>query len=414
MSVALVGSVAVVGGGPAGLMAATMLARRGHRVILFEGKASPGRKFLLAGRSGLNLTHSEPLPAFMRRYGPWAGHFAELLKAFSPDDLRDFFQELGVETFVGTSGRVFPKEFRASSALRKWLSHLAELGVEIRTRYQWLGFEGECLLFDTPQGPVRVTADATILALGGASWPRMGSDGAWVPALEAIGLTIRPFEPANCGVRVNWSSFFRDRFAGSPLKTLVLHCGASSQHGEVVVTEQGLEGGGLYPLIPALREQIALTGTGLLHLDLKRDLDETEIKFRLSGPRGGKSLSTALAKWLHLPPVAIALLRETLSPDELADSGALARGIKALPVLVQGLAPLDKAISSAGGVAFEGLDSTLMVRGRPGLFLAGEMLEWEAPTGGYLLQGCFSTGWWAGLSAAVWLNEHYPPTGLTG
>ncbi len=388
--------VVVIGGGPAGLMAATAAAQGGAEVEVFEAKPSVGRKFLLAGRSGLNLTHSEPRERFLARYGERSEVFARFLDAFSPEDLRIFLGRLGVETFIGSSGRVFPKEFKASATLRAWLAHLAELGVSLRTRHRWLGWDGDgALIFDSAEGRIIRRPDATILALGGASWPRMGSDAAWVSLLEEKGVRVAPLEASNCGVEVAWSEPLRERFAGQPLKNVVLSCGGQEAGGEIVITRYGLEGGTVYALSAVLREQLRRQGHGVLRIDLKRDLGQEEILRRLSQGRGAASLPNHLKKALKLPPPSYSLIRDC-APEALADPAKLAAAIKALPVRVEALRPVEEAISTAGGIAFDELTEALELKKLPSVFACGEMLDWDAPTGGYLLQGCFSTGWWVG------------------
>jgi uncharacterized flavoprotein (TIGR03862 family) len=375
--------IAVIGAGPAGLMAAERLSGHGLKVTVFDAMATPGRKFLMAGRGGLNLTHSEPLPKFIARYGERAAQVAPWLDRFSPEDLRNWADGLGAETFVGSSGRVFPKAMKASGLLRNWLRRLNERGVVFQLRHRWSGFDGDRLRFD---GEIRsVAARATVLALGGASWPKLGSDAAWVPILKARGVEIRPFQPANCGFEIGWSAHFRDRAAGQPLKNIALSLGGEPVPGEMVVTRHGIEGGAVYAISAALRDRLP----AILSLDLKPQMAVDALASRLAERRKGRSLSAWLTAELRLSPVAYSLLREVADvvPDE---PKALARLIKAVPLKVERTRPIDEAISSAGGIGFDAVNDGLMLRALPGIFVAGEMLDWEAPTGGYLLQGCMS------------------------
>lgn len=389
--------VAVIGAGPAGLMAAEVIAGAGHRVAVFERMPTPARKMLLAGRGGLNLTHSEPLDAFVARYGERAGFFAGCLADFTPADLRAWAAGLGVETFVGSSGRVFPTGMKASTLVRAWLRRLDGLGVELHTRHRWLGWDGDgaLRLLRADGAEVAVTARAVVLALGGASWPRTGSDGAWTGILAARGVAVAPLRPSNVGFEVPWSEHLRARHSGEPVKSVGLAFGDRRLKGEFVVTEAGIEGGAVYALSAPMRDAIERDGWASLTLDLMPDLREEEIRRRLRG-RGAQSLSTFLKKALNLTGVRAALLREFAPVADLSDPAALARHIKGLAVPLTGVRPIERAISSAGGVRFEDVDDGLMLRHLPGVFVAGEMLDWEAPTGGYLLQGCFATGLRAG------------------
>jgi uncharacterized flavoprotein (TIGR03862 family) len=400
-------SVAVVGGGPAGLMAAEMLAARGVAVTLYEQMPSLGRKFLLAGRGGLNLTHSEALPDFLARYGDAEPHLRKAIEAFSPDAVRAWCEGLGQETFVGSSGRVFPKSFKTSPLLRAWLRRLASAGVMVKLRHRWVGWDkqGE-LLFDAADGRLGVRADAVVLALGGASWPRLGSDGAWAGALRDAGLTVMPLRPANCGFVANWSDLFSGRFEGAPLKRIELSFGGRSVRGDAIVTRQGLEGGAVYAVSASLRDAIENSGEAVLHISLRPDLATDDLQRRLEAPRNKQSLATFLRKSAGLSPVAIGLLHET-APRRLSGMTAsdLAALIHAVPMRLVAAAPLERAISTAGGVVFGELDETFMLRRRPGVFVAGEMLDWEAPTGGYLLQAAFSTGAAAARGALAWLDR---------
>jgi uncharacterized flavoprotein (TIGR03862 family) len=400
--------VAVIGAGPAGLMAAEVLARGGARVTLYERMPSVARKFLLAGRGGLNLTHSEELSRFLARYGAAMPQLRAAIEAFPPAAVRAWSEGLGQDTFVGSSGRVFPKAFKTSPLLRAWLRRLDEAGAGLRLRHQWIGWdERGDVLFDTPGGRVSVPADAVVLALGGASWPRLGSDGGWVDALAKAGVTVAPLQPANCGFIVNWSDVFRDRFEGEPLKRIELTFGGQSVRGEAVITRQGLEGGAIYALSAPLRDAIAATGEAVLHIALRPDLSAAQLQRRLETPRHKQSLSTFLRKAVNLSPPAIGLLHEAMAQAAdgfvAMDESGLAELINAVPVRLVGTAPLDRAISTAGGIAFGEIDDGFMLRRRPGVFVAGEMLDWEAPTGGYLLQASFATGAAAARGALAWL-----------
>jgi hypothetical protein len=400
----------VIGAGPAGLMAAEILAQSGISVTVYDAMASAGRKFLMAGRGGLNLTHSEALPAFLARYGAATPYLAAAIEAFPPDRLRQWSEELGQPTFVGSSGRVFPKAFKASPLLRAWLRRLDTIGVKFALRHRWTGWDhaGQ-LAFQTLDGTRLVEADATVLALGGASWPRLGSDGAWAEWLAARGVTIAALRPANCGVTVAWSDIFRDRFEGQPLKGATLSYAARTVRGEVVVTRTGLEGGAIYALSADLREAIASSRQVTLQIALRPDLERTELIARLSAPRGKQSFSNWLRKAANLSPVAIGLLQEAAMASgpslSMLSSASLAELINAVPVTLNGVAPITRAISTAGGISFDELDSDFMIRRLPGVFAAGEMLDWEAPTGGYLLQASFATGASAGRGVLKWLES---------
>ena len=386
--------VAVVGAGPAGLIAAETLARAGSMVTVFDRMANPGRKLLLAGRGGLNLTHSEPLPDFLQRYGPASRHLADAITAFPPNALTAWCEDLGQPTFVGTSGRIFPRSLKASPLLRAWLQRLNGLGVRFELSRQWTGWseKGHLALRSREGVESLFTADAAVLALGGASWPRLGSDGSWVPLLTARGVTINPLTAANCGVQIAWSPVFRDKHAGEPLKRIALSVGNQTVRGEAIVTQHGLEGGAVYQLVPAIREQLAAQGVCTLTLDLRPDMTEADLTSRLSTPIGKQTLSNHLRKAAGLPPVAISLLREASGKTLPTDMCVLAQLIRAAPLNVDGLEPIGRAISSAGGISWHELDSGFMLKRLPGTFAAGEMLDWEAPTGGFLLQACFATG----------------------
>jgi uncharacterized flavoprotein (TIGR03862 family) len=402
--------VAVIGAGPAGLMAAEVLAQGGAYVTVYDSMPSAGRKLLMAGRGGLNLTHSEPLPQFLARYREATPHLKAAVEAFPPKALRDWSDALGQPTFVGSSGRVFPKAFKASPLLRAWLRRLDSAGVQFALRHRWTGWdESGRLVFQTPEGPRLVDAGATVLALGGASWPRLGSDGAWVAMLAAKGVKISTLRPANSGFTVAWSDIFRDRFEGQPLKGVALTFGPHTLRGEAIVTRAGIEGGAIYALSAELREAIVKSGQETLNIALRPDLEINGLIARLSQPKGKQSFSNFLRKAVQLSPVGIGLLQEAAKASGLSLSSlspaALADLINAVPIRLTGTAPIARAISTAGGISFDELDADFMLRGLPGTFAAGEMLDWEAPTGGYLLQTSFATGAVAGRGALKWLNQ---------
>ncbi|MDN5001646.1 NAD(P)/FAD-dependent oxidoreductase [Bradyrhizobium sp. GCM10027634] len=402
--------VAVIGAGPAGLMAAEVLAQGGASVTVYDAMPSAGRKFLMAGRGGLNLTHSEPLTEFLPRYREAMPHLRAAVEAFPPDALRDWSAGLGQLTFIGSSGRVFPKTFKASPLLRAWLRRLDAAGVQFAFRHRWTGWdEKRQLELQTPDGLRAVAARAAVLALGGASWPRLGSDGAWVDILAAKGVAISKLRSANSGFTVAWSDVFRDRFEGQPLKGVALTIGAHTVRGEAMITRSGIEGGAIYALSAELREAVLGIGKATLMIALRPDLGADALTKRLSGNRGKQSLANFLRKAAQLSPVGIGLMQEAaiasgrplaaFSPAELADL------VNAIPVQLTGVAPLDRAISTAGGISFDELDDHFMLRKLPGVFAAGEMLDWEAPTGGYLLQASFATGAAAGRGALAWLKR---------
>jgi uncharacterized flavoprotein (TIGR03862 family) len=401
--------VAVIGAGPAGLMAAEVLAQGGATVTVYDAMPSAGRKFLMAGRGGLNLTHSEPLPKFLKRYGNARPALAAAISAFAPDGLREWSEALGQPTFIGSSGRVFPKAFKASPLLRAWLRRLDASAVQFKLRHRWTGWDDSGRLsFHTPDGASVVEAHATVLALGGASWPRLGSDGAWVEMLAARGVTVTPLRPANCGFTVAWSNIFRDRFEGHPLKGAALSFGARTVRGEAMVTRAGIEGGAIYALSADLREAIVDSGQATLHIALRPDLEMRELVARLSAPRGKQPFSNWLRKAAHLSPVGIGLLQEAAIASGVALSSvppaSLAGLINEVPISLNGMAPIARAISTAGGISFSEIDVDFMIRRLPGVFVAGEMLDWEAPTGGYLLQASFATGAAAGRGALKYLS----------
>lgn len=406
---------AVLGAGPAGLMAAEVMARAGLVVHVFDAMPSAGRKFLLAGKGGLNLTHGEPLEPFLSRYGPRRAAVEPWLRRFGPEALRDWARGLGVETFVGSSGRVFPRDLKAAPLLRAWLHRLRGQGVRFHMRHRWTGWADapagvHGLRFAAPAGEQEVRSRAVVLALGGASWPQLGSDGAWAALLAQRGVSVVPLAPSNCGFDVAaWSEHLRSRFAGAPLKNIALRCTAPDgrqfeQRGEAVLTASGLEGQLVYAASALLRDTIAAEGRAVAQLDLLADHSAEWVAAEVARPRGPRSLSTHLKSRLKLDGAKAALLHELLPKQTLADPAALAAAIKALPVTLVAPRPIAEAISSAGGVDFEALDEQLMLRALPGVFCAGEMLDWEAPTGGYLLSACFASGQVAGQGAAAYHN----------
>ncbi len=399
----------MIGAGPAGLMAAEMLARAGLGVTVYDRMPAPGRKFLLAGRGGLNLTHSEELERFLSRYREAAPRLRVAIEAFPPDALRAWCEGLGQETFVGTSGRVFPKAMKASPLLRAWLMRLAAMNVAYKPRHRWAGWNADGrLLFDTPAERVEAAHDAAIFALGGASWPRLGSDGHWTTFFAEREIAVSPLKACNCGFAADFSDLFRARFEGQPLQGTELRFEDASARGEAVVTKTGLEGGAIYALSPLLRDAIERDGEAILTIDLRPGLAASELENALAKPLGKQSFSNFLRKAVKLSPAARGLLQEAAHRDGAPLSsmglGALAALIKAVPVRLTATAGVERAISTAGGVAFAELDAHFMLRRMPGVFIAGEMLDWEAPTGGYLLQACFSTGVAAAKGAIEWLS----------
>ena len=427
--------VAIVGAGPAGLMAAETLARQGVSVHVFDAMPTVGRKFLLAGKGGLNLTHSEPAPTFVGRFGDRQQQLAPLLQPWGAEQVRAWAQDLGIGTFVGTSGRVFPTDMKAAPLLRAWLQRLRGMGVQFHMRHRWTGWsaDGAALQFTTPTGAVQVSARAVVLALGGASWARLGSDGAWAPWLVARGVAVAPLRPSNCGFdvlpqhtmghetrreflrellgqtpAVGWSAHFASRFAGQPFKSVAIAFTDSagrhfSRRGEFVATATGIEGSLVYAVSALLRDEVQAHGSATLHLDLLPDHSPERVLAEVRHPRGTRSLSSHLKSRLGLDGIKMGILYEQLGKERMNDPQALAQAIKALPITVVATRPIDEAISTAGGVQFEALDDHLMLRDLPGVFCAGEMLDWEAPTGGYLLTASMATGVRAGQGAAQWL-----------
>jgi uncharacterized flavoprotein (TIGR03862 family) len=402
-------TVAVIGAGPAGLMAAETLAKAGVRVIVYDKMAAPGRKFLLAGRGGLNLTHSEDLETFLVRYGSAEGRLRAAIEAFPPSALRAWCEELGQPTFAGTSGRIFPRTMKASPLLRAWLRRLTASNVTLKLRHQWLGWDfGGKLLFGSPDGKISVDASAAVFSLGGASWPRLGSDGEWTSTFAGHGIAVSPLKPSNCGFAADLTEQFLARFEGEPLKGIELQFEGVRVRGEAVVTKTGLEGGAVYALSSRLRDAIDAAGEAHLVIDLRPNLPVEVLEAALSKANPKQSMANVLKKAAKLPPVAAGLVQEVAHRNgpSLRTLGprALAALVKHVPVRLVAVAPIERAISSAGGVPFEALDERFMLRKKPGVFIAGEMLDWEAPTGGYLLQACFSTGAGAANGVLAWLH----------
>ena len=401
--------VAIIGGGPAGLMAAEVLSQAGVRVDLYDGMPSVGRKFLLAGVGGMNITHSEAYPAFLARYAERAPQIAPLLRAFDADALCRWIHDLGIQTFIGSSGRVFPTDMKAAPLLRAWLKRLRDSGVVIHTRHRWLGWDEQgALRIVSPDGEITVKPDATLLALGGGSWARLGSDGAWMLPLEQKGVGLAPLQPSNCGFEVQaWSELLVSKFAGAPLKNVAIGLNDDIPRlGECVITATGVEGSLIYALSAPIREAINAHGSATVHIDLLPGRPVDKLQAALSKPRGSRSMAKHLHSQVGIDGVKAALLRELTDAATFADPALLARAIKALPLTLVKTRPLDEAISSAGGVTFEAMDERLMLKALPGVFCAGEMLDWEAPTGGYLLTGCFASGRSAGLGMLEWLRKN--------
>jgi uncharacterized flavoprotein (TIGR03862 family) len=404
--------VAVIGGGPAGLMAAEVLSEGGAEVDLYDAMPSVGRKFLLAGKGGMNITHAEPFADFVSRYGKRSAHVAPWLERFNPQAVRDWIHGLGIATFIGTSGRVFPADMKAAPLLRAWLHRLREAGVRVHTRHRFTGWRGSELLFATPGGERQAGFDAVVLALGGASWARLGSDGAWVALLGQKAVPTAPLMPSNCGFDVDWSEHFSSRYAGAPLTTVAITSldadGAQvRRQGQFVVTATGVEGSLVYALSAALRDQVDAAGSATIYLDLVPDFSAQRVAAEVMRPRGARSMSSHLQSRLGIKGVKSGLLRECLSAQQFADTAQLAAALKMLPVVLKRTRPIDEAISSAGGVRFDAFDAaTSMLRALPGVFVAGEMIDWEAPTGGYLLSACFASGRAAGRGALAWLGSN--------
>jgi uncharacterized flavoprotein (TIGR03862 family) len=401
--------VAVIGGGPAGLMAAEVLSQAGVRVDVYDAMASVGRKFLLAGKGGMNITHAEPAADFVQRYGARAGQVGAWLAGFDAAAVRAWIHGLGIDTFVGSSGRVFPADMKAAPLLRAWLHRLRAAGVQFHMRHRWLGWRDGRLLFGSAGGEQLVAADAVILALGGGSWARLGSDGAWVGLLERESVAVAPLAPSNCGFDVDWSEHFSSRHAGAPLTTVAIESTGfegrqARRQGQFVITATGVEGSLIYALSAPLRDQIAATGSATIYLDLAPDFSAERVAADVAHPRGARSMSSHLQSRLGIKGVKSGLLRECLAKAQFADPGLLAAAIKRLPLVLKRARPIDEAISSAGGIDFAAMDAqTLMLRALPGVFAAGEMLDWEAPTGGYLLTACLASGRAAGRGALAWL-----------
>lgn len=397
--------VTVIGGGPAGLMAAETLAEAGIGVDVFDAMPSVGRKFLLAGKGGMNLTHAEPRPGFDARYGARAAALSPMLNAFGPDDLRAWAAGLGIETFVGSSDRVFPRDMKAAPLLRAWLARLRAQGVHFHMRHRWLGWAEQGLRFATPEGEHIVQTQAAVLALGGASWARLGSDGAWVPLLRERGVDVAPLVPSNCGFDVAWTPHFRERHAGTPLQSVVVETGdgATRLLGEATISANGIEGSVIYALSAGLRDAIARDGDTVIHLDLSPGRTRERLVEDLSWPRGTRSMANHLRSRAGIDGVKAGLLREAATAAQLLDPVFTAGLIKRLPLRLLAARPIDEAISSAGGVRFDAMDKGAALTACPGVFCAGEMLDWEAPTGGYLLTACMASGRWAGAAARDWL-----------
>ncbi|MGH8025316.1 MAG: TIGR03862 family flavoprotein [Pseudoxanthomonas sp.] len=405
--------LAVIGGGPAGLMAAEVARTAGIEVDLYEAKGSVGRKFLIAGKGGLNLTHSEPPPAFIQRFRERSDEVGVWLRDFDADALREWARGLGVETFVGSSGRVFPSDLKAAPLLRGWVRRLRERGVRFHVHHRWLGWNGTALRFATPDGEIETDAGAVVLALGGGSWPQLGSDGAWQPLLRERGVEVAPLQPANCGFNVGWSEHLAARHAGAPLKPVVAHWRdadgrAHELQGECVVSADGIEGSLIYALSAEMREAIARNGHATLQLDLAPGRSLERLQQELSKPRGHRSVSEHLRRQAGISGVKAALIYEMLDKTQLDNPALLARTIHRLSLTLKRPRPLAEAISSAGGVRLETMDDGLMLKALPGIFCAGEMLDWEAPTGGYLLTACFASGHRAGKGAVAWLRASMP------
>ena len=411
LPLSLAAEAIIIGAGPAGLMAAETLALRGVQVDLYDAMPSVGRKFLMAGKGGMNLTHSEEFVSFVTRYGERQTILSPIIREFDAQALRAWAADLGIATYVGSSGRVFPVDMKAAPLLRNWLHRLRAQGVRFHMRHRWLGWDGQQQLrFQTPDGEISKPARAVLLALGGGSWARLGSDAAWVPLLQQKQLQVTELQPANCGFDLPWTDLFKSRFAGHPVLTVAARVQGSGQamrQGQFVITETGVEGSLIYALSASLRQQIQVSGQAVLELDLLPDIKADKVLAELQHPRGSRSLSSHLKSRLGLDALKITLLHEVLSKLEMEQAEVLAHGIKALPLRLLATRPIDEAISSAGGLSFTGLDHKLMSTQYPGLFFAGEMLDWEAPTGGYLLTACFATAKVAAQGLADWMENKY-------
>jgi uncharacterized flavoprotein (TIGR03862 family) len=401
-------TVAIIGGGPAGLMAAELISQSGAKVDVYDAMPSLGRKFLIAGKGGLNITHSDPYEVFLSHYGLRSAYLKPMLDRFNAEALRTWVHGLGIETFTGSSGRIFPTDMKAAPLLRAWLHRLRQSSVTFHVRHQWLGWsetDSQTLRFMSPQGEKEVKADAVVLALGGGSWPQLGSTGAWTSLLAQRGVKIIPLVPSNCGFDVSWSEHFSSRFAGQPLKSVSVSFNDFQQQGDCVVTASGIEGSLIYALSAPLRDEIALSGSATLTLDLAPGRTLASLIDKISQPRGKQSVANHLRKRLGIEGVKAGLLREAVPTEDFNDPGKLCSVIKALPIKLMATRPIAEAISSAGGVSFVAVDEHLMIRALPGVFCAGEMLDWEAPTGGYLLAACFASGRAAGEGALKWLGS---------
>lgn len=398
-------TIAIIGGGPAGLMAAEILSKSGFKIDLYEAMPSLGRKFLMAGKSGLNLTHSEFYHTFLTRYGNKQKEIAIYLRDFTPDDLIAWAKELNIETFVGSSGRVFPQEMKASPLLRAWLQRLQHHGVTFHVRHRWIGWQHHQLVFDSPHGLIKIKPEATILALGGMSWPKLGARGDWVTWLEQAGVEVSPLRPANCGFTVNWTKYFSEKYHGHPLKSVILSFKDFKQQGEFVVTRTGVEGSLIYAASAKLRDEIDFTGSATLTLDLTPDSSKEKLMAALARPRGSRSMTSHIKKTIGIHGVKVGLLYEFTPKEDFNDSEKLANAIKSLHIPLSAPNPIAIAISSAGGIHFNELDANLMLHKIPGVFCAGEMLDWEAPTGGYLLTACFAMGKAAGKGVLTWMQQ---------
>ncbi len=400
--------IAIIGAGAAGLMAAEILSQSNIDVTVYDSMPSVGRKFLMAGKGGLNISHAEEFETFVTRYGSRQHNLAPYLNAFTPTNLREWLNELGIETFVGSSGRIFPKEMKAAPLLRAWLHQLRSKGVHFEMRHRWLGWKNndtQKLIFDTPNGEKLIFADAVILALGGGSWARLGSTGAWVSILRGQGLNVETLQPSNCGFNVAWRDYFQQRFSGQPLKNVRLIFGKFQQKGELMITENGIEGGLIYAASSKIRDEIFKSGNAIIQLDLFPDKMTDELFTKLNKPRGKLSTSQFWRRQLGLEGVKAGLLREVINVDALNSANLVCETLKALPLKLLAPRPIDEAISCAGGICFDELNNDLMCKKMAGIFCAGEMLDWEAPTGGYLLTACFATGRAAGFGVLKWLNE---------